>query len=140
MRHFSIIRRDRHLTSLLAAGAAVTLLAACGGEPPPGSVEAEEVIDDVEYYYACGNETLELGDGRTYYPLFPEEQDDFDDSPYEAPAATALGGGLIAVAPPGPGDDTGALTVYEDGMAHWRSDSGTVAWLTEEPQEYEWIC
>lgn len=129
----------RPAATQLIAGAGVVLLAACG-EPAPGSVETEEVIDDLEYYYACGNETLELEDGRTFYPLYPEEQEDFDDSPYESPGPSASGGWLVVVNPPGPGDDTGVLRVYEDGMAHWESESGIEAWLTDEPQRYDWVC
>lgn len=103
-------------------------------------MEVTESHTDVEYYYACGNETLELPDGRTFYPLFPEEQEDFDESPYASSASSAWGGVLVGVAAPGPGDDTGALTIYEDGMAYWESDSGIEAWLTDEPQRYEWVC
>ena len=43
------------------------LLTACGGAVGPGSgenTEAIETMQSVEYYYACGNEVLELPDGR----------------------------------------------------------------------------
>lgn len=131
--------RTAHTTMALLASGAAVLLAACG-PPEPGSVASTESHDDLEYYYACGNEILEMADGRTFYPLFPEEQDTFDDAPYAAPAASAWGGVMLGVAAPGPGDDTGTLTIYEDGMAHWESDSGIEAWLTDEPQDYNWVC
>lgn len=102
-------------------------------------VGVDEVIEDENYYYACGNETLDLTDGRTFYPLHPDEQDTVDEASYATNQALSQDP-LIQVAPPQPGDDTGTLTIYQDGMAHWASESGIEAWLTNEPQEYNWEC
>jgi len=129
----------------------------------PATVAVEQVYRDVRFYGACGNEVLHH-QGATLYPLLPEELDGFDESPYR-PEATASGAdrlgqtpgvvlaaagapGLVAVAPalpavpaPGPGDDVGTLTVYEDGTAHFISDSGSIeTWLTDELRTYSWDC
>lgn len=129
------------MTSRLLPALLGALLLAVGGctDAEPGSVDVVEVLEDQNYYYACGNEVLILPDGRTFYPLHPEDQSEFDASPYATAAAIAAGH-LSAVAPPGPGDDTGTVTIYADGMAHWASDSGHEAWLTEDELEYGWIC
>ncbi len=45
------------------------------------------------------------------------------------------------VAAPEPGQDTGVLTVYEGGLAHWASAFGDLdTWLTDRPIEYMWAC
>lgn len=103
------------------------------------TIGVDEVIEDENYYYACGNETLDLTDGRTFYPLHRDDQDTVDEASYAPSQALSLDP-LTQVAPPQPGDDTGTLTIYEDGMARWASESGIEAWLTDEPQEYDWIC
>lgn len=109
-----------------------------------GSIAVVDVIENLNYYYACGNENLTLPDGRTFYPLHFEDQETFDDSRYEIPPQAlddlTATPGMTAVAPPSPGDDTGRLIIFEDGMALWVSDSGSEAWLTEEPQQYNWDC
>lgn len=125
-----------------ALAAALTGCAEDGQEPeatPSGPVPVAEVIRDHQYYYACGDEVLLLPDGRSFYPLVPANRTDIDETRYAA-GWTIIDDHLVAVAPPGPGDDTGTLTIYEDGIARWRSDSGIEAWLTEEPQEYAWEC
>ena len=120
------------------------VLSGCGDQSPSGQPQdpsasptgatVVEVYEDVSYYGACGNEVLHHED-LVYYPLLSEELEDFDPTPY------ALGPGpLPAVAPPGPGDDTGTLTVYSDGYARFVSDSGMETWLTEESREYNWVC
>jgi len=123
----------------------VTLLAACGrsGPAPDSGPQVSETIEDVDYYYACGNEVLELQDGRRFYPFV--DQDEVDQDAYAsgptsgAPSATFVAAALL-VLPPEPGDDTGTLTIYEDGVAQFVSDSGTEAWLREEEQAYNWDC
>lgn len=125
--------------------AVAALLAGCGGggpEPDP-EVPVSETIEDVDYYFACGNEVLELPDGRRFYPF--EDQDAVDDEAYlGAPKSQTTSAFLVAttlaVPPPDPGDDTGTLTIYRDGTARFVSDSGTEAWLTDEERTYNWEC
>ena len=111
------------------------LVAGCGGVSSIGSTgEPAEVLEDVEYYYACGNEILELPDGRTFYPLVPQSL-----GLGEVAAGAAGPRVVLAVVEPGPGDDTGTLTIYADGSADWESDSGIEARLTDEPQTYDFV-
>lgn len=113
----------------------VGLVAGCGGGAGPiigGGDEVVEVVQDVAYYYACGNEVLELSDGRTFYPLVPRS--------LGLGEVAAAGTVVLAVVAPGPGDDTGTLTIHADGSAEWESDSGIEAELTDEPQTYEFEC
>lgn len=139
----SLSRLGRRSVPALLLAVAVGL-SACGEQSPgdqpidpsasPTGATVVEVYEDVSYYGACGNEVLRHGD-LVLYPLLQEELEDFDPSPY------AMGPGpLPAVAPPGPGDDTGTLTVYSDGYARFESDSGTETWLTEQTREYNWVC
>ena len=139
--------------------AAVTTLAGCLGVRgwdgsngvDPGSNQPGEVVsveEGVRYYPACGNETLTHG-GTTWYPFRPTTPDAWvTPSAVAAPAQGGLGGGLARVdlrvplvAPPGPGDDTGTLTIYDNGIAYWTSDSGNLdTWLTTTRIEYTWVC
>ena len=58
----------------------------------------------------------------------------------EQPPAPGLAG-FARVSPPGPGDDTGTLVVWADGVARWTSDSGNLdVWLVDEPITYNWVC
>ncbi len=126
----------------------VAAAAGCGGSTDPlapGTTPAVvEVVEDVDYYYACGNEVLELADGRAFYPLERQDQVDPDDylgAPVaEHPDLVLAAGLVLAVVAPGPGDDVGTLTIYDDGMAHYVSDSGIEAWLDTEVREYGWEC
>ena len=130
------MRRTATATVTAAAVATAVLLAACGGAPSSigSSGEPDEVLRDVDYYYACGNEVLELPDGRTFYPLFPQPQG------LAASEAVVVLVADLAVPAPEVGDDTGTLTIRPDGTARWRSDSGITAVLTDEPQTYEFVC
>ena len=131
----------RMLMSLVAA----VLLVACGGAAGPGTGQETAVVETlqgVEYYYACGNEILELPDGRRFYPFI--EQDRIDEEAYVGALATSprilLMAADLAVPAPEFGDDVGTLTIYEDGTARFVSDSGIEAWLTDEVQTYNWEC
>ena len=118
--------------------------------PEPLLVEVAAVHERVEYYGACGNETVTV-DGVTYYPLFNEAYPrpdgvgrilELDRYPV-AGAVLAIRGASTTVgrvAPPGPGDDIGDLIVYVDGTARFESDSGWVIWLTDQQQTYDWEC
>lgn len=131
--------------------------------PSLGRSGAPVVVDvhlGVSYYGACGNEVLQYR-GRTYWPMLPEELEGLDlqqqrallappDSPSSAQDSThtdtARQGVVVAaaalplVAPPGPGDDTGTLTVFSDEVAHFISDSGNETWLTTASRSYGWVC
>ncbi|GIG53986.1 hypothetical protein Dac01nite_07380 [Demequina activiva] len=115
----------------------------------PGETVA--VTEDVEFYPACGNETLNH-DGTTWYPFTPANGEDFT-----VPSARATDGlgdlptvgwsrasavrALPAVVAPGPGDDTGTLVEFEGGFAHWVSDNGLLeTWLTTTTISYSFLC
>ena len=110
----------------------------------------EAVHERVEYYGACGNETVTV-DGVTYYPLFNEAYPRPDGAGRSLDLDRyAIVGGVLGmraaspaaprVAPPGPGDDIGDMIVYVDGTARFESDSGWVIWLTTDEQTYNWEC
>jgi len=111
--------------------------------PAPSGYSSKEA--GVQYYPACGNETLEHG-GRTWFPI---ARDDWATPTAQAAAASGGRGfsvgvpirGLAVVAAPGPGDDVGTFYLYAGGRAYWVSDSGTIdTWLTLLPQTYNWVC
>lgn len=119
----------------IAGGLAVVNLAVA---PSPGGYA--DRIGGVQYYPACGNETLEF-EGRTWYPI---ARDDW--APPVDRALGVTGGAGIAmsvptVAAPGPGDNVGTLYLWNTGRAYWVSDNGELAtWLTVVPQRYNWVC
>lgn len=133
------------MRGVVIASTLVVLLAGCAqSEPAPGSAtQVSETIEDVAYYYACGNEVLELPDGRRFYPFVDQDAVDEDAfagvGPSRVVSASFLAT-MLAVPAPEPGDDTGTLTIYEDGTARFVSDTGTEAWLTEEERTYDWVC
>ena len=101
----------------------------------------------VAFYPACGNEILEY-EGSTWYPLLPDDQKPAP-TDLAQPTAQALGasGGrgistsVHFVVAPGPGDDTGTLTIFDDGTAYWVSDNGDLdTWLTTDEITYDWVC
>src|SRR5690606_8806107 len=136
------------------------LLVACapGAAPSPLSYDT-----GVRYYPACGNEVLSHG-GTTWYPFLHDEDVPYPEGygrdgmladpadPADAAAAALAGQGPLVlalgasgsvprVAPPGPGDDVGTLTVFSEGIAFFESDSGDLSiWLTDEPRKYPWVC
>lgn len=157
-------QRPMRAAGALAAAAALWL-GGCAAGPgsPSGPVDWDEALDlgepgpviqsveDVEYYPACGNETLTHG-GTTWYPFTRADGAD-------APAASALAPdraaerlhvawarasavrAVPAVVAPGPGDEVGTLVEYEGGFAHWESDSGELrTWLTTTELTYSWVC
>lgn len=122
----------------------------------PGAVVS--VKASVPYYPACGNEVLSF-EGRRWYPFKPVNSSDLPAQPLDAlPSASgasdassstaadmgavALAAGPVgAVVAPGPGDDVGTLVIYENDLAYWESDSGTLRrWLTSHEIEYNWVC
>lgn len=132
--------------SWLVLPLALACVAGCGdsagsSDDPPVSPAIIETIDDVEYYGACGNETLTIGE-RMYYPLYPDEVDELDEDFYTLVGASLIGIDAVnpSVAEPGPGDDIGTLVVFADGMARFESDSGRVIWLTVEEHTYDFVC
>ncbi len=121
------------------------LLAGCGeaATSTSGGVPVTDVVENVGYYYACGNEVLQLPDGRSFWPLLEQDRVNrtkYLDTPTDDNALAFTGSLTLAVAPPRPGDDIGTLTVYEDGMAKYVSHRGTTAWLDDEPVTYGWEC
>jgi hypothetical protein len=119
--------------------ASLFIVPGCGEDD---DIRTPSVVDDVEYYGACGNETLVVG-SSTFYPLLPDERDALDNAKYPLNRPNGLvsgiGGGLRVV-PPGPGDDIGTLTVYNDGIARFQSDSGRTIWLSTDQRTYDWDC
>lgn len=121
----------------------VVLLAGCQSlGPSAGDTGVAETIAEVDYYYACDNEVLELPDGRRFYPFV--DQDQVDEDAYLSaplpPSAWLQTATLIAVPMPEPGEDIGTLTIFEDGTARFVSETGIEAWLTGEEQTYNWDC
>ncbi len=138
--------------------AGLLLLAACGdpGAAPGDTVPADPAVaativpgapgvdiaavyERVEYYGACGNETVTV-EGVTYYPVLGEDLPEIEvgRSPLVGAMLGIVGrlGAAPQVAPPGPGDDIGDMIVYTDGIARFESDSGWVIWLTDQEQTY----
>lgn len=120
------------------------LLFSCGSDKATSAepVAVVEVFNGFEYYGPCGNETLAV-DGMMLYPLLSAELAALDVDQYPSHPDELSEQGLTAplrVSPPGPGDDTGTLLLYEDGMARFESDNGHVSWLSDEQRTYEWEC
>jgi len=97
------------------------------------------VFEDVQYYGACGNETVAVG-GTMYYPLVEDEREVLDETRYPLEVVDPGESGFMRVVPPGPGDDIGTMIVYRDGMARFESQSGRVLWLTDQERTYNWEC
>lgn len=168
MRMRSLPRARRGLATVAVAAAGAWALVGCGSEdvpdtsaPPTATPSAAElsVLETlrVDYYGACGNETL-LVDEVTYYPVARGEIEQLDLSGHRALLAEdgdaestvgadrAVGGtatvqaAIRLIPPPGPGDDVGTMTRFSDGMAYVVSDSGTEYWLSTEIRNLDWEC
>ena len=131
--------------------ASITAVTACGHDDdnPPvataagGGVAIVEVIDDVEYYIGCANESVLVDDVR-WYPVADwgniETADLYERITKVDRERPTRPVGFARVAPPGPGDGVGTLYVYADGYGRYESVSGQTIWLTTELLEYDWIC
>jgi hypothetical protein len=108
-------------------------------DAPAALIEVADIHTGVEYYGACGNETVVV-EGTTFYPLLPDDLDDLDETRYPLEMVDPGQSGLMRVVQPGPGDDVGTMIVYADGTARFQSDSGRVVWLTDQEQQYDWVC
>ena len=108
--------------------------------PDGDLVKVLRIIDDVQYYGACGNETVTV-DGTTLYPLLPEQRDALDLAHYWTKALSPNPPlGFRRVVAPVPGDDRGTMIMYADGIARYQSASGRVIWLTTTEHAYNWAC
>ena len=116
----------------------VALWANLNVAPTPSGYSS--ATENVQFYPACGNESLTAG-RTTWYPV---ERDDWPAPSVQAAAASGgrgIAAGVHRVAAPGPGDDVGTLYVYPGGRAYWVSESGNLdTWLTVVPQTYNWVC
>ncbi|MDW3213726.1 MAG: hypothetical protein R8G01_07015 [Ilumatobacteraceae bacterium] len=107
------------------------------------------VHEDVAFYPACGNETLTF-EGVTWYQLnqfdgyddeYAEIYETFADADREASPVAGWRGFAPAVVEPGPGDDTGTLVIWADGVGRWVSDSGDLdTWMVDDEITYDWDC
>jgi len=135
-------------------GTQVVIDAFVENDPETGAATPEatvvDVIDDVSFYPACGNEQLEL-DGVVWYQVqqaeYPEIYDravtGYRENTPEGigPQGFAPHGFAPRVGAPGPGDDIGTLVVWSDDVAYFVSDSGDLsAWLVREELTYRWEC
>lgn len=119
----------------------------------PGFVRS--ITNGVDFYPACGNETLTVGT-EVWYQYDPANIEEFPnpkrtleawgsgelESLGEEDLDVGVGAGIApAVAAPGPGDDVGTLIIYNGDIAYWQSYSDNLAtWLTTHEIEYNWVC
>ena len=117
---------------------------------PVAPVQIVGHFEGVEFYPACGNETLNH-QGATWYTLANVAYGSVDPAFQERAeavlavdreASPVMGRqGLLRVVDPGPGDDIGTLVVWSDGVARWVSDSGDLdVWLIDDELTYNWVC
>jgi hypothetical protein len=108
------------------------------------------VYEDVAFYPACGNETLDHL-GTTWFPAFRPGRESSEREPQaEADALLAAPRaespvqgihGFTRVVSPGPGDDIGTLVIWADGVARWVSNSRDLdVWMINQKVAYSWEC
>ena len=112
--------------------------------PAEKVVEVEDIVRDVSYYPACMNEPVEIN-GAIWYPIADwgnDEQAALVKEIVAIPRAEPVSPNGFApqVAEPGPGDDTGTLYIYADGIAWYLTDSGNGVWMTTDEMTYDWVC
>jgi hypothetical protein len=118
--------------------------------PAPTPVKIVGVYEAIEFYPACGTETLDHQD-VTWYPLVhsgldptdPELQGRIDEVfAVEREDSPVVGlRGFVRVPAPGPADAIGTLVVWADGVARWVSDSRDLdVWMIDEEIVYTWVC
>jgi hypothetical protein len=108
------------------------------------------VFKSVEFYPACGSETLDHLEVTWYQlvhpgyePAYTQLQERFDEVIAVERAESPVAGvnGFVRVTPPGPGDDIGTLVVWADGVARWVSDNGQLdVWMADEKVVEPWPC
>jgi hypothetical protein len=118
--------------------------------PTTGVVPIVGVYESVDFYPACGTETLDHL-GTTWFPIRSLDRDTLDSElqaevdkvlavpRVESPVAGVQG--FARVVAPGPGDDTGTLVVWADGVARWVSDSRHLdEWMIDDEVTFGWVC
>lgn len=113
----------------------------------PDAIRIVGVYESVEFYPACGNETLQHLT-RTWYPVASDPTNSgirdevaarLEAQREESPVVGRRG--LLRVVEPGPGDDTGTLVIWADGVARWVSDSRDLdVWMVDDEITYNWVC
>ena len=117
---------------------------------PAAPVAIVGAYESVEFYPACGSETLDHL-GVTWYQLlhsgnqamYPALQERFDEAMRierdESPVRSIAG--FVRVPAPSPGDDIGTLVVWADGVSRWVSNNGQLdVWMADEKIVNPWPC
>ena len=113
-------------------------------------VEVAGVYEGVEFYPACGNETLRH-QGVTWYPVVQVGFDPMDPAlqrrvdevlAVDREDSPVVGvHGFARIPSPGPGDEIGTLVVWADDVARWVSDSRDLdVWMIDDEIRYSWVC
>jgi hypothetical protein len=116
--------------------------------PTDSIVPITAVYEGVEFFPACGNETLSHL-GVTWYPIQRDpsvgeamlEAIERVDSVEREQPPVGIARGLAGGFEPRPGDDVGTLVIWADGVAMWFSDSGNLGqFLVDDEMESAWMC